>query len=132
MVHSFALLVSREQAVSDHRQFLFEDEVHSVFKSVGDNNSAVVCEQNDAAAGTTFSVSEVGVLAHCELARVITSRFILHGLGVQPLAFSQHALHQRNLVLAHFDLQLVLEELDHALLTHVKASSECSQYLPGR
>ena len=124
MVHSFALLVCREQAVSDHRQFLFEDEVHSVLKSVGNNNSAVVCEQNDAAAGATFSVKEEDVLAHLELAGVITSRFILHCLGEQPLAISQHTLNQRNFILAHFDLQFFLEELDHALMTNVKTTND--------
>jgi hypothetical protein len=82
---SKSLLLNGEQTTSDKRQFLFEAKVHSIFKGVGNNNSASMRQQNNASTSTSFALFKEDILTDLQIAFVSAIRFSLHRVFKQFL-----------------------------------------------
>ena len=67
------------------------------------------------AATTPVLISEEAILDDVEFAGVVTCRLPLHDRGVFALTLLHEALYEIHFILAHFDLELLLQQLDHSL-----------------
>ena len=69
-------------------------------------------------ASTPILISEEAVLDDVKLTCVVTCRLSFHDRSVFLLTLLHEASHETHFVLAHLNLELILQQLDHSLSIH--------------
>ena len=108
-----------EKTLSQLGQLNFENEVESIFERVRTHNTSVVGQKNHTTAQSPIRVVQEFVFKNGKLARVLSFGFGHHNFGELSFALFDHSLDKFYFFLAHFQLNLFLQQLDHALHNQV-------------